>query len=129
MSIEESFLLFDNFTKKSGKDIASCVLKNFKYLNLEFKNCIGLAYDNGTNMAGACKGFHPVLQNVNSSYLFSSCGNHTLNLVGYDSAESCKEAITYFGTIQEMYIFCSSSLQTRENLKTYACFFAQHVKN
>ena len=43
MSIEEKFLLFDNFTKKSGKDIASYVLKNLKYLNLEFQNCIGQA--------------------------------------------------------------------------------------
>ena len=50
MNIKERFFLFDNFTKKSGKDIAGCVLKNLKYLNLEFQNCIG--YDNGTNMAG-----------------------------------------------------------------------------
>ena len=41
MSIEERFVLFDNFTKKSGMDIASCVLKSLKYLDLEFPYCIG----------------------------------------------------------------------------------------
>ena len=111
MSILERFLLFDNFTKKTGKDIASCVLKNFKYLNLEFQNCIGQAYDNGARMTGIYKGVQALLQEVNSSFLFSPCGNHTLNLVSCDCAESCKEAITYFKTIQEMYNFCSSSPQ------------------
>ena len=90
MSIEERFLLFDNFTKKSSKNIASCVLKNLEYLNLEFQNCIG--------QAGTYKGVQAVLQ-VNSSYHFSPCENHTLNLVGCDCAESCKGAIIYFGLL------------------------------
>ena len=88
MSIKESFLLLDNFTKKSGNDIASCVLKNFKYLNLEFQNCIGQTNNNGANMAGAYKGVQAVLHEVNSSCLFSPCGNHSLNLVSCDCAES-----------------------------------------
>ena len=117
--IEERFLLFDNFTKKNGIDIASCVLKNLKYLSLKFQNCIGQAYDNGASMAGTQKGAQALLQEVNSSCLFSLCGNHTLNLVGCDCAESCKEAITYFGTIQEMNNLCSTSPQRWEILKTH----------
>ena len=80
MSIEERFLLFDNFMKKSGKDIASCVLKN-----LICQPCLHylswLGHDNGANMAGAYKGVQAVLQEVNSSCLSSPNGNHTLNLV------------------------------------------------
>ena len=97
MSIEERFLLFDNFTKKSGKNIASCALKN--YLNLEFQNCIDQAYDNGANTAETYKG------------VFSPCGNHTLNFMSCDCAEPSKEAVTYFETTQETYNFCSSTPQ------------------
>ena len=113
MSIEERFHLFDihKFTKKSGKGIASFVLKKFKRLTLEFQNFIGQANDNDANMAGTYKCVKAVLQEVNSSCLFSPYRNHTLNLEGCDCAESCKEAITYFGTIQEMYNYCSSSPQ------------------
>ncbi|XP_053893227.1 uncharacterized protein LOC128841815 [Malaclemys terrapin pileata] len=70
-------------------------------------------------MAGKYKGVQAVLLEHNSNCIFSSCGNHTLNLVSVDCAESCKEAITYFGTVQQMYNLFSSSPQRWEILKKY----------
>ena len=118
-SIEERFVLFDNFTKKSGKEIAARILAILESLNLNFQFCIGQAYDNGANMAGKYKGVQAVLLEQNSNCIFSSCGNHTLNLVGVDCAESCREAITYFGTVQQMYNLFSSSPQRWEILKQH----------
>jgi hypothetical protein len=60
-------------------------------------------------MAGQYKGVQAILLERNPNCTVSSCGNHTLNLVGVDSVESCKEAILFFGRIQQMYNFFSSS--------------------
>ncbi len=70
-------------------------------------------------MARKYNGVQSVLLQKNSNCIFSSCGNHTLNLVGVDCAESCKEAVTYFGTIQQMYNLFSSSPQRWEILKNH----------
>ncbi|XP_065270184.1 olfactory receptor 11A1-like [Emys orbicularis] len=60
-SIEEKFILFDNFTRKTGKEIAAQVLTNLERFKLDFQVCIGQAYDNGANMAGKYKGVQAVL--------------------------------------------------------------------
>jgi hypothetical protein len=116
-SIEERFLCLDNFTNKTGSEIAARILTLLDKLGLEFKNCIGQGYDIGANMAGKYKGVQAILLQTNPSCIFSSCGNHTLNLVGVDCAESCNEAVKYFGLIQRMYNLFSSSPQRWEILK------------
>jgi len=118
-SIEERFISFDDFSEKTGKEIASRLLCRLKDLNLNFQNCVGQGYDNGANMAGKYNGVQALLLLENSNCTFSSCGNHTLNLVGVDSAESCKEAIKFFGTIQQVYNFFSSSPKRWEVLKKH----------
>lgn len=118
-SIEERFILFDDFNRKTGQEIADRILQLLDGLQLDFQVCVGQAYDNGSNMAGKYKGVQAVLLQHNSNCIFSSCGNHTLNLVGVDCAESCKEAMTYFGTIQQMYNLFSCSPRRWEILKQY----------
>ena len=90
-----------------------------KTLKLDFEAYIGQAYDNGANMAGKYNGVLAVLIQQNPNCMFSSCGNHSLNLVSVDCAESCKEAVTYTGTIQQMYNLFSSSPQRWEILKQH----------
>lgn len=70
-------------------------------------------------MAGQYKGVQAVLRDINPNCLFSPCGNHTLNLVGVDSVESCKEALNFFGRIQQLYNFFSRSPQRWEILKKH----------
>ncbi|XP_065672106.1 zinc finger MYM-type protein 1-like [Hydra vulgaris] len=118
-SIEERFLYFDDYSKKTGKEIAARILHVLTLLNIDFKLCTGQAYDNGPNMAGKYKGVQAVLLEENPNCMFASCGNHTLNLVGVDCAESCKEAILYFGIVQQMYNFFSSSPQRWKILKQH----------
>ncbi|XP_065658749.1 zinc finger MYM-type protein 1-like [Hydra vulgaris] len=118
-SIEERFLYFDDYSKKTGKEIAARTLHVLTLLNIDFKLCTGQAYDNGPNMAGKYKGVQAVLLEENPNCMFASCGNHTLNLFGVDCAESCKEAILYFGIVQQMYNFFSSSPQRWEILKQH----------
>ena len=49
---------------------------------------------------------------------------HSLNLSGNTTAESCVEAVTFFGVVQKLYVFLSSSTSRwnvlMEKLKTTA---------
>ena len=108
--IEERFVAFQEFSKKTGAEIAQKILEFLSSLNICFENCVGQAYDNGANMAGKYRGVQAILKEKNSKCMFSPCGNHTLNLVGVNSAETCVEAVTFFGTIQKIFnTFGSSS--------------------
>lgn len=118
-SIEERFLAFHEFSKKTGEEIAEKILDFLVSLNLNFEDCVGQAYDNGSNMAGKYSGAQAILKEKNENCIFSSCANHTLNLVGTDCAEACSEAITFFGIIQKMFNVFSSSPQRWEILKEH----------
>jgi hypothetical protein len=54
----------------------------------------------GVNMVGKYKALQAILLEPNSNRIFSSCGNHTLNLVRDDSVESYMKAILHFGRIR-----------------------------
>jgi len=60
---------------------------------------VGQGYDNGANMVGKYNG--------NNNCTFSGCGNHTLNLVGVDSAEFCNVAIFFVLTVHQIFNFFS----------------------
>ena len=95
ISIEERFLSFENFSKKTGREIAEKILQFLKEIGLNFNDCMGQAYDNGSNMAGKYIGVQALLTEENEECIFCSCANHTLNLVGVDCAKSCTEAVTF----------------------------------
>ncbi|XP_033029698.1 zinc finger MYM-type protein 1-like [Lacerta agilis] len=115
--IEERFLGFHEFSIKTGEEIATEILEVLERLNLNFQDCVGQAYDNGSNMAGKYAGVQAILKGKNGNCIFSSCANHTLNLVGTNCAEACNEAITFFGTIQKMFNVFSASPSRWEVLK------------
>ena len=130
-SIKERFICFDNFSGKNSQKIACRLLNSLQKLKLNFKNCVEQGCDNGANMAGKYNGAQAVLLKENGNCTFSGCGNHTLNLVGVDSAESCKEAIAFFGTVQQVYNFFSGSPKRWEILKKYLphCSLHNILKN
>ena len=124
--IEERFICFDNFSDKTGQEIANRLLELLIDLKLDFKNCVGQSYDYGANMAGKTNGVQAVLLRKNKNCFFSGCGNHTLNLIGVHSAECCNDAITYFGVVQQIYNFFSASPRRWEVLKKHLGNYSLH---
>ena len=70
-------------------------------------------------MSGKYNGVQAILKKINENCIFSSCANHTLNLVGTDCAEACNEAKIFFGIIQRYYNVFSSSPQRWEILQKH----------
>ncbi|XP_025422923.1 zinc finger MYM-type protein 1-like [Sipha flava] len=82
----ERFLEFIPKVGHKSLEIAETVIKTIENLKLNVSDCRGQSYDTAKNMTA-----------------------HSLNLVGTDGVECCNEAATFFGLMQNIYVFFSSS--------------------
>ena len=93
------------------------MLQRLQDLKINFADCRGQSYDNGTNMKGKPKGVKARLLEINPRALFVPCGAHTLNLVVADSAKKSLDATAYFGYLQKLYNLFSASTKRWAILK------------
>ena len=122
--VQERFLSFVDCWQKTGIEIANLILETLKGYGIPISDCRGQGYDNAANMSGKYNGAQKHINAVNPLCLYSPCGCHSLNLLGADSAESCTEAVTYFGMVQTIYNLFSSSPQRWHILQLHiACSF------
>jgi hypothetical protein len=115
-SIEESFVDFIESHEKSGKGLATEITEKLKNDGLNIEDCRGQGYDNGANMAGKYKGVQAQISSLNELARFVPCANHTLNLVGVHAAAVSPLMITFFGRVQAIFNFFSSSTSRWEKL-------------
>lgn len=107
--IRERFLAFVDCNKKTGEGIADLIRQTLAKHHIDLSDARGQGYDNGSNMKGQYKGVQARLLNDNPLALFSPCACHSLNLCGVQAAESCVEAVSFFGNVQKCFNIFSSS--------------------
>ena len=95
--------------KKKGKGIALVTLSVLEANEIDIANCRAQAYDNGSDMSGIYNGAQAMIARVNPFAKYLPCSTHSLNLAGVHAAESSVPMKTYFGNIQKLYNFFSSS--------------------
>lgn len=117
-SIEESFLDFIATEEKSGAGLAQEIMKKLAADGLQLSDCRGQGYDNGANMAGIYNGAQAFITQQNSDARFVTCAAHSLNLVGVHSASVSAVMVTFFGTVQSMFNYFSSSTSRWQKLKS-----------
>ena len=76
---------------------------------IDLQCCRGQGYDNGSNMSGIYNGVQALILEKNPLALFLPCSAHSLNLCGVHAAESSTVVKCFFGNIQKLYNFFSSS--------------------
>lgn len=108
--INERFIEFIDFAKKTGKEIANMIEGALQRHGIDIADCRGQGYDNGSNMSGKVKGVQAQIIQVNPLATFSPCASHTLNLVGVHAVQSCKEMSTFFGCVNRLYTLFSASV-------------------
>lgn len=108
-SIEERFVDFIETKQKTGEGLAQDILNKLQADNLDIQNCRAQCYDNGANMAGKYKGVQARIIEVNKLAYFIPCSSHSLNLVGVHAASVSPEMMTFFGIVQSLFVFFSSS--------------------
>ena len=105
----EHFLTFLQISSHTGEQLASTLLEYLRLQQISFSDCRGQSYDNASNMSGRYSGMQARLKQLNPLALFVPCAAHSLNLVGGNAADSCLEAVNFFGLVQKIYTFLSAS--------------------
>ena len=98
--INERFLEFKDFSRKTGEEIATMVEQSLGEHGIDIADCRGQCYDNGANMAGKVRRVQARILNKNPLATYSPCASHMLNLVGVHAARACPEIAIFFGFIQ-----------------------------
>lgn len=121
VEVRECFIDFVPIEDKTAEGIAEVITKKLEKDGLNFADCRGQSYDNQATMAGIHSGVQTRLLDLNQQAVFVPCDNHSLNLVGVHAAHVNVNAVTFFGTVERVYAFFSSSTHRWSVLK-------EHVK-
>ena len=104
--VEERVIGFESSCGHSGKAMADAVKKTLDKLGSNIKDAPGQSYDNASNMSGKYKDLQALLKNENPNIEFIPCAGH---LVGVNAVENCEAASDFFGFLQSLYNFSTSS--------------------
>lgn len=107
--IQERFIEFLNFSEKAGFNISEELMACLERHGIPLADCRGQVYDNGSNMKGAVKGVKTRILKENPLALFSPCGAHSLNLIGVNAAKMCPQIMTFFGSVQAVFVLFAGS--------------------
>lgn len=106
---KERFVKFLDRVGHKAAEMEDAVLNTLIELNLDINDCRGQSYDNANNMSGIYNGLQAKIKSKNKLAFYVPCAAHSLNLVVQNSADSCLEATDFFSTVEEIYVFFSSS--------------------
>lgn len=119
VSIQESFLGFVEIHSKNADGLVESITDALKQNELQLKDCRAQSYDNAAVMAGRKAGVQQKLLEMNPHAVFIPCDNHSLNLVCVHAAETSSVVVTFFGTVQEVFVFFSGSTHRWEKLQKH----------
>ena len=107
--VTERFLKFLPIESHTGEHLANTVLQFLNKQGIDVGGIRGQSYDNASNMSGRYKGMQARIREVNYNAVYIPCAAHSLNLVGLCAVDSCIEAVSFFGIVQNVYVFFSAS--------------------
>ncbi|XP_053119697.1 52 kDa repressor of the inhibitor of the protein kinase-like [Hemicordylus capensis] len=115
--VRETFLGFIELSRKDAESLTKDILDKLEKDGMELKYCRSQCYDNAAVMAGYRSGVAQRIREKNNLAVFVNCDNHSLNLVGVHAAQEDVKMVTFFGTIDSIYVFFSRSTQRWQRLK------------
>ena len=60
-------------------------------------------------MSGKYKGMQEIILKINKYAMYIPSAGHSMNLVGRAAVDCCLDAVNFFGVVQKIYHFFSSS--------------------
>jgi len=108
-TVKETFIKFVELDKKNAAGYEEIILRSLEEDGLNFLDCRAQMYDNAAVMSGSISGVQTRLREKNPKAVFINCDNHSHNLAGVHAASVDPTLVTFFGTIQEVFVFFSAS--------------------
>ncbi|KAI8761623.1 Zinc finger MYM-type protein 1 [Biomphalaria glabrata] len=117
VTIKESFLGFIQLHAKDAATLENVIVEQLQADNLPIADCRSQCYDNAAVMAGELSGLQQRIAIRNPQASFVNCNNHSLNLAGLHAAKQDPVVVTFFGTVEKMYVFFSASTVRWKKMK------------
>nr|XP_047132432.1 zinc finger MYM-type protein 1-like [Hydra vulgaris] len=116
VELKEAFLGFFPLKGKKALDLSTEILKQLESDGLDIMMCRSQGYDNAATMAGIHGGVQKIISDKNNKAIFNGCIDHSLNLCGQHSFAVNASCVTFFGTIDAIYLFFAASTHRWEVL-------------
>ena len=117
--IVERFLKFiDDKGQNDAESITNHILRTLTEYEINLDNCCNQSYDNANNLSGKYAGVQARLEALNPLFHCIPCFVHSLNLIGLCAAESCINAVSVFGFLQNFYKFFLSPTKRWAKMKS-----------
>ena len=120
-TIKETFLGFVPVTDGTAAGLVETTCKYVDNIGIKMEKLRGQAYDGASVMSGVHNGVQKLLKDRSSKPVpFIHCAAHNLNLVINDAVNSVTDNDNFFGVIQSIYVFFSSSINRSRDLQLLA---------
>ncbi|CAB4021489.1 zinc finger MYM-type 1-like [Paramuricea clavata] len=121
VTIKETFLGFISVTDGTAAGLVETTCKYVEDIGLDMEKLRGQAYDGASVMSGVHNGVQKLIKYRSSKPVpFIHCAAHNLNLVINDAVNSVVDNDNFFGVIQSIYVFFSSSINRSRDLQLLA---------
>lgn len=119
VEVKETFLGFLQLKEKNAEALTKLILEKLAEDQLDIQDIRGQGYDNAATMSGVHRGVQRRILDLNPLATYFPCNNHSLNLAGVHSAQVSVNATTFFGTLNRLFVFFSSSTHRWEIMKEH----------
>ena len=121
VTIKETFLGFIPVTDGTATGLVETTCKYIEDIGIEIEKLRGQAFDGARVMSGAHNGVQKLMKDrLSKPVPFVHYAAHNLNLVVNDAVNSVVENDNFFGVIQSIYVFFSSSINRSRDLQLLA---------
>ena len=116
--VERLLKFIDSNGQHDAKSITNHISLTPTEIDINLDNCRGQSYDNASNLSGKYTGVRARFIALNPLIHYIPCTAHPLNLIGSCAAESCINAVPFFGFLQNFYKFFSASTKRWAKMKS-----------
>jgi hypothetical protein len=109
IDVIERVVALKKAVSSSGQALFDLLRITLNSMNVNLKNCIADAFDGAANMNGQYQGVQAKLKEVSPRHMHTWCYAHILNLVLQQTTLYSVTVISFFGLMQELYVFFKES--------------------
>lgn len=128
IDVIERVVALKKAVSSSGQALFDLLRITLNSMNINLKNCIADAFDGAANMNGQYQGVQAKLKEVSPRHIHIWCYAHILNLVLQQTTSYSVTVISFFGLMQELYVFFKESYK-RLNIYEGNNYRSSHLIN